>query len=58
MTGRAKAPGLAGEHQQVFSMTVRTADPGKPRAGVTAVEVALDDLLNDRPEKPIEKIGK
>ena len=39
----------------MFRMTVRTADPGKPRAGVAAVGVALDDLLDDRPEQPIEK---
>jgi hypothetical protein len=58
MTGRAKAPRLAGERQQMFRMTVRTADPGKARAGVAAVEIALDDLLNDLPEKPIEKMGK
>jgi len=31
-------------------MAVRAADPGEARAGVAAVEVALDDLLNDRPE--------
>jgi len=34
-------------------MTVRAADPGEPRAGVAAVEVALDDLLHDRPEIPV-----
>ncbi len=34
-------------------MAVRAADPGEARAGVAAVEVALDDLLDDRPEIPV-----
>jgi hypothetical protein len=34
-------------------MAVRTPDPGKARAGVAAVEVTLDDLLDDRSEIPI-----
>jgi hypothetical protein len=31
-------------------MTIRTVDPGKARAGVSAVEIAVDDLPDDRPE--------
>ena len=53
MTGRVKAPGLAGERQQVFRMTVRTTDAGESATRVAAVEVALDDLLNDRPEEAV-----
>lgn len=34
-------------------MAVRTADPGKARAGVAAVEVTLDDLFDDRPKIPV-----
>jgi len=37
---RAKPPGTAGKHQQVFLPTVWTADPGKPTAG-TAVQAPL-----------------
>jgi hypothetical protein len=34
-------------------MAVRATDhEGEARAGVAAVEVALDDLLDDRPEIP------
>jgi len=33
-------------------MAVRTAEPGKARTRVGAVEIALDDLPNDRPEIP------
>jgi len=36
--------------QKPLLATVRTADPGKPAAGVAAVQVALDYLLDDRPE--------
>jgi hypothetical protein len=40
------------ERQQLFRVAVRTADPGKARAGVAAVEVAVDDFTDDRPEIP------
>jgi len=32
-------------------MAVRTPDPGNTRAGVGAIEIALDHLLDDWPEK-------
>ena len=32
--------------QQVFTAAVQAADPGEARAGVAAVELALNDLLN------------
>ena len=53
VTRRAEAAGLARKCQQVFRMAVRAADPGEARARVAAVEVALDDLLDDRPEIPV-----
>ena len=53
-------PGQVGEGgaaakmpQESLLATVRTPDPGKPAAGVAAVEVALHDLFDDRPEKTV-----
>jgi len=37
----------------MFRPAARTPDPGKPAAGVAAVEVALDDILDDRTEVAI-----
>jgi len=34
----------------VFRVTVWAPDPGEPRARVTAVEIAFNDLLDDWPE--------
>jgi len=34
-------------------MAVRTADAGKPATRMAAVEVALDDLLDDGPEEAV-----
>ena len=34
-------------------MAVGTADAGKPAARMAAVEVALDDLLDDGPEEAV-----
>jgi hypothetical protein len=34
-------------------MTVRAADPGESALRIAAVEIALDDLLDDRPEKTV-----
>jgi len=34
----------------MFRPAARTADPGEPTAGISAVEVLLDDVLDDRPE--------
>ncbi|MGB7297106.1 MAG: hypothetical protein WBC70_16090 [Candidatus Aminicenantales bacterium] len=42
-----------GEHQQAIFPTGRTADAGKTAAGVAAVKVALDHLLDDRPEETV-----
>jgi len=46
-------PGAAGEHQEVFRTAAGAPDPGKARAGVAAVEITLDHLFDDRPEKPV-----
>jgi hypothetical protein len=37
----------------MFTVAVRAADPGEAGAGVTAIEVTLDDRLADRPEMTI-----
>jgi hypothetical protein len=50
VAGGAEAAGLAGERQQMFTVAVRAADPGEARARIAAVEIALDDLPDDRPE--------
>ena len=49
----AKSSGAAGEHQEPLFATVRTADAGEPAAGIAAVKILLDHLLDDRPEKAI-----
>jgi len=47
---RAESPRAAGKHQKMFGPAARTADPGEPTAGITAVKIALDDVLDDRTE--------
>jgi len=49
----AKPAGAARKHQETFRMAVRTADAGKPAAGIAAVQVALDHLLDDGPEEAL-----
>ena len=39
--------------EEKFRTTVRTANPGKPAAGVAAVEEALDHLLDDGAEEAV-----
>ena len=51
--GRTKSSGVTGQHQEAFLPTVGTADAGKSATGVTAVEIALDHLLDDGPEETI-----
>jgi len=53
MARRTEAAGTAGEHQQPLLPTRGTPDAGKPAAGVAAVQIALDHLLDDRPEKTV-----
>lgn len=43
--------GAAGEVEEAFRMAVGTAEAGKPAARIAAVEIALDDLLDDGPEE-------
>jgi len=44
---------LAEEHHEVFCEAVRATDAGKAAARIAAVEIALDHLLDDRPEKTV-----
>jgi hypothetical protein len=53
MARRAESPGAAGEHEKPLLTTVRTPDPGKAALWVAAVEVALNDLLDDWSEIPV-----
>jgi hypothetical protein len=50
MTGGTEPPGLAGKHQKMLRPAVRTADAGKPAAGIAAVQILLHDILDDRTE--------
>jgi hypothetical protein len=50
MTGRAEGPGAAGEHHQPLLPTPGTPKTGESAARVAAVEIALDDFLDDRPK--------
>jgi len=51
-------PGSAGKHQEAFRMALGTADARKPAARIAAIEIALDDLLNDRTEIAIRLLEK
>jgi len=37
----------------MFTVAVRAADPGETGARIAAVEIALDDLLDHRPEMTV-----
>ena len=53
MTRGAEFSGAAGKHKKPLLLTVGTPDPGKAAAGIAAVKIALDHLLEDRPEIPV-----
>jgi len=53
VAGGAKPSGLTEERQQLFTVAVRTADPSEAGARIAAVEIAFDDLLDDRPEMTV-----
>jgi hypothetical protein len=53
MTRRAESLGATREHNEPLLPTVGTPDAGKPAARIAAVEIALDHLLDDRPEKTV-----
>ena len=53
MTRGTKPAGTAGEHQEPLLPTVGTADAGKAAARIAAVQVALNHLLDDRPEEAV-----
>jgi hypothetical protein len=53
MTRWAESPGAAREHDEPLIGAVRTPDAGEPAAGIAAVKILLDHLLDDRPEKTV-----
>jgi hypothetical protein len=53
MTRWAESPGPAREHNEPLLGAVGTSDAGEPAAGIAAVKILLDNLLDDRSEKPI-----
>jgi hypothetical protein len=53
MARRAKPSGLAGKHQKMFRPAAWAPNPGESATGIAAVEIALDDVLDDRPEETI-----
>jgi hypothetical protein len=56
MTGGVESATVAGEVEEKFRTTVRTANPGKPAAWVAAVEIALDHLFDDGSEEAVPLI--
>jgi hypothetical protein len=51
-----EAARLTGKHQKMFCPAARAPDPSKSAAGVAAVEIAFDDVLDDRPEEAVKII--
>jgi hypothetical protein len=50
MAGRAETTGFAGKHQGPLFPKVGTSDTGKPAHRIATVEIALDNILDYRPE--------
>ena len=50
MARRAETTSLTGKHQQTLFPTVRAPDAGKPAHRIAAVEILLDNILDDGPE--------
>jgi hypothetical protein len=53
MTRWAESPCPAREHNEPLLGAVGTSDAGEPAAGIAAVKILLDHLLNDRSEKAV-----
>ena len=53
MTRRAESASLTGKHQQPLLSAVGTPDAGKPAHRIAAVQILVDNLLDDRPEIPV-----
>jgi hypothetical protein len=49
----AESPCPAREHNEPLLGAVRTSDAGEPAFRIAAVKILLDNLLDDRSEKPI-----
>jgi len=50
MTGGTESARLAGKHQEPLFPTVRAPDAGKPAHRIAAVEILLNNILDDGPE--------
>ena len=53
VTRRAESSSAAREHAEPLLPAVGTSDAGESAARIAAVEITLDHLLDDRPEKTI-----
>jgi hypothetical protein len=53
MTRWAETTGAAGKHKKPFLATVGTPNAGKSAARIAAVQIALHDFLDDRPEEAV-----
>jgi hypothetical protein len=53
MTRWAESPGAAREHDEPLLGAVGTPDAGEPAAGIAAIKILLDHLLDDRPEETV-----
>ena len=49
----AKSTSATGKHDEPLLTTVRTPDACKPAARITAVQIALDHLLDDGSEEAV-----
>jgi len=50
MARRAETTSLTGKHEKTLFSTTRTPDAGKPAHRIAAVEILLDNILDDGPE--------
>jgi len=48
VAGKAKSWSLRGKLEQMFRSAAWVPDPGKSAAGIAAVEILFDDLVDDR----------
>jgi hypothetical protein len=53
MARGTETSGAAGKHQQPFLSAVRAPDTGKSAPGIAAVQIALNDFLDDGAEKAV-----
>jgi len=53
MAGGAESAGFAGKHEEALLSTVGTPDTGKTAHRIAAVEILLNNILNNRAKKAI-----